>query len=227
MKIRVRSEIGCAPERRIWNAMQGVKRTVRLCHINGSQQYSGPEAGGANVQVIAERALGSTLRWFLGLSVACFALFAGAQNTLDNPNWVEEQVRPPPPYSKVNLIPIEMPLYVSLKIGVDPTTVTVGGDGIVRYVVVMTNSTGTINAAYEGIRCFTDEVKTYARVGSSGEWAMTSDPQWKPVNDNMPSRHTQAIARQGACDTRVAASVAEVLRALKQNSKSSKRNLEF
>lgn len=163
----------------------------------------------------------------LGVCMACLALCAGAQNTLENPNWVEEQVPPPPPYSKANLIPIEMPLYVSLKVGVDPSTVAVGADGIVRYVVVMLNATGTANAAYEGIRCFTDEVKTYARVGSSGEWALISDPQWKPVNDNMPSRHAQAIARQGACDTRAAPSTAEVLKALKQNKKSSKRDWGF
>ena len=169
----------------------------------------------------------SPIHWALGLCIACVVHCAGAQNTLENPNWVEEQVPPPPPYSKANLIPIEMPLYVSLKIGVDPSTVVVGGDGIVRYVVVMLNATGTANAAYEGIRCFTDEVKTYARVGSSGEWTIHTDPQWKPVNDNMPSRHAQAIARQGACDTRLAPSTADVLKALKRNTKPSKTDWGF
>lgn len=169
----------------------------------------------------------SSAYWFWGLCLASLTQYAGAQNTLENPNWVEEQVPPPPAYSKTDLIPIEMPLYVSLKIGVDPNTVAVGGDGIVRYVVVMLNATGTANAAYEGIRCFTDEVKTYARVGSSGEWTINSDPQWKPVNDNMPSRHAQAIARQGACDTRGAPTVAEVLKALKRNTKPAKRNWGF
>ncbi len=161
---------------------------------------------------------------YFGLCLVFFLHSAGAQNTLDNPNWVEEQVPPPPPYSKVDLIPIEMPLYVSLKIGVDPSTVAVGGDGIVRYVVVMKNTTGTTNAAYEGIRCLTDEVKTYARVGSSGEWSMASDPQWKAVNDNMPSRHAHAIARQGACNARFAPSTPEVLKALKQRPKSAQSN---
>lgn len=169
----------------------------------------------------------SPIPWVLGLCMACLAPYSEAQNTLENPNWVEVQVPPPPPYSKANLVPIEMPLYVSLKIGVDPSTVAVGADGIVRYVVVMLNSTGTANAAYEGIRCFTDEVKTYARMGSSGEWSMTSDPQWRPVNDNMPSRHAQAIARQGACDTRTAPGAAEVLKALKRNAKPTKRDWGF
>lgn len=169
----------------------------------------------------------SSFYWHFGLCLVFFLHPASAQNTLDNPDWVEEQVPPPPPYSKADLIPIDMPSYVSLKIGVDPSTVAVGGDGIVRYVVVMRNTTGTTNAAYEGIRCLTDEVKTYARVGSSGEWTMVSNPQWKSVNDNMPSRHAHTIARQGACNARLATSTSEVLKALKQNPKTSKSDWSF
>ena len=148
-----------------------------------------------------------------------------AQNTLDNPDWVEEEAPPPPAYSRTNLIPITMPPYVSTQIGVDPATVSTGADGVVRYVVVMTNATGTSNASFEGIRCITVEVKTYARMGSSGQWSMVSNPQWKAVNDNMPSRHAHAIARQGACDSRLAPRTAEVLKALKLNESRHKRNL--
>jgi hypothetical protein len=90
----------------------------------------------------------------------------------------------------------------------------------VRYVVVMINVTGNVNAAFEGIRCFSDEVKTYARASSSGEWRMVTDAQWKAVNDNMPSRHAQAIARQGACISRLTSNtVEETLRALRQTRK--------
>lgn len=154
-----------------------------------------------------------------------FTAVSWAQNTVDNPDWVEEQVAPPTTYSRTSLIPITMPPYVSTQIGVDPATVSTGADGIVRYVVVMTNATGTSNASFEGIRCTTDEVKTYARMGSSGQWSLVSNPQWKPVNDNMPSRHAQAIARQGACDARIAPRTADVLRALKLNENRYKPNL--
>jgi hypothetical protein len=92
-----------------------------------------------------------------------------------------------------------MPVYVSLKIGVDPATVSVGDDGVVRYVVVMRNAAGSVTAAYEGVRCTTDEVKTYARSNGMGGWTTVADPQWKSLTDNMPSRHAHAITRQGAC----------------------------
>jgi CNP1-like family len=166
-----------------------------------------------------------TLRapWALAWGMALFASAAGAQNTLDNPDWVEEKAPPPPAFSKTELIPIVMPPYVTIKVGVDPLTVRTGGDGIVRYVVVMTNATGTVNAFYEGIRCLTDEVKTYARMGSSGEWSQVADPQWKHVNDNQAFRHSHAISRQGACHARLALSAPEIVKALKEQEVAYKR----
>jgi len=144
---------------------------------------------------------------------------ANTGNGLDNPDWKEEQVAPPPVFSQDALIPLDMPNYVSLKVGVDPDTIVVGADGVVRYVIVMKNSTGSVNAVFEGIRCTSDEVKTYARWSSSGTWSATSNPQWKAVNDNMPSRHAQAFARQGGCQNRLAPAKAEILRALKAGNK--------
>ena len=112
-----------------------------------------------------------------------------------------------------------MPSYVSVKVGVDPQTLSVGADGVVRYVMVMRNSSGSVNAVYEGIRCVTDEVKTYARAGNSGQWTLVEQPQWKPVNDNMPSRHAWAFARQGGCENRLTTSKDAIIKALQQRQK--------
>lgn len=163
-------------------------------------------------------------RWAMALGLVLFACLAEAQNTLDNPDWAEEKTPPPPAFSTAQLIPIVMPPYVTTQVGIDPATVKTGSDGIVRYVVVMTNASGTVNASYEGIRCLTNEIKTYARVGSSGEWTLIADPQWKHVTDNMASRHASAISRQGACYARLAPDTADVIKALKQQQPPYKRD---
>lgn len=108
-----------------------------------------------------------------------------------------------------------MPYYVSLAIGVDPETITVGTDGVVHYVVVMRNASGSTTAAFEGIRCSTDEVKTYARFNDAGQWVALTNPAWKPINGNMPSKHAFAIARQGACDNHLSISREQTITALK------------
>jgi hypothetical protein len=146
----------------------------------------------------------------LALVGTCGFAQSGGNGT-DNPDWLEESVSLPPPFSKDHLIAIDMPVYVSLKVGVDPQTIVVGGDGVVRYVVVMANANGYTHAAYEGIRCITDEVKTYARMSASGTWSVLDNPAWKSLTDNMPSRHAQAFARQGGCQNRLATSHQEIV----------------
>ena len=113
-----------------------------------------------------------------------------------DPDWTESEVPPPPRFNKDKLVPIDMPKYVSLKFGVDPATLAITPDGIVRYVMVATNVSGSINAMYEGIRCATGEVKTYARYASNGEWSTVAEPQWRELNSNQPSKHALALARQ-------------------------------
>jgi hypothetical protein len=72
---------------------------------------------------------------------------------------------------------------------------------------------------YEGIRCATGEVKTYARFSSSGKWVPVQDPQWRGLNENAPSRHALALANQGVCESSsiAASSVAAIVKALKDS----------
>ncbi len=131
---------------------------------------------------------------------------ASAQLIDQDPDWKEVEVPAPPAFKTDRLVQLEMPRHVSMKLGVDPETLRITSDGIVRYVMVATSPNGNTNATYEGIRCLTGEVKTYARQGATGKWSPIADPQWKPLNGNQPSLHALALARQGACDGRAAAS---------------------
>lgn len=134
--------------------------------------------------------------------------------------WTEAVVPEAPLFSTVNGVMIEMPRHVSIQVTVDPNTVAIGSDGVVRYVAIMTNLSGSVNAVYEGIRCTTDEVKTYARWNSAGKWTPVAEPQWKEINGNLPSKHAFAIARQGACENRLNRnSAAETVRALRGGNK--------
>ena len=160
------------------------------------------------------------------LFAATSALAAPAGNYPAEVEWVEAAVPDAPAFKTTSGIGIDMPHHVSVKVAVDPATLAIGSDGVVRYVAYMTNLSGSVSAVYEGIRCTTDEVKTYARWSSSGQWTRTTEPVWKEINSNLPSKHAFAIARQGACENHVAQStVADIVRALQQTSKS--RNTPF
>ena len=165
---------------------------------------------------------GIRFNW-LTLGAAFWTLNAMAQTVEKNPDWKEVDVPAPPSFSKERLIPIDMPTFVTLKFGVDPATLTVTSDGVVRYVMVAGHASGASNAMYEGIRCSTGEFKTYARFSAAGEWSRVNDPQWRPLNDNNTSRHALALARLGACEGRSAAASnpAQIITTLKNPPKNS------
>lgn len=131
------------------------------------------------------------------------------------PEWKETDAPPPPAFDAKRLLPIEMPPYMSLTFGVDPATLVVTGDGVVRYVVVATGASGATNAFYEGVRCATHEAKTYARY-NSGAWQQVDSPEWKRI-DNMNSRYIKELAKQGLCRGRAPrASTGDMVRELKR-----------
>lgn len=104
---------------------------------------------------------------------------------------------------------------MTLRFGVDMRTVTITDDGVVRYVVVARNrSDGAVNAFYEGVRCKTSEMKTYARY-NSGVWQDAEQVDWKSFSD-MNSSYTSQLAFQGLCRGRAPrASVADIARQLR------------
>ena len=134
----------------------------------------------------------------LALALACAAAPALAQLTPDNPDWKELETPPPPALRTEGLIPIEI-AGATLRFGVDPASITVGTDSIVRYVVVATSSTGTVNAMYEGLRCGTGQVRVYAHHNPATGWVPARNSDWVDVSRTPNSRHSLAIARSGAC----------------------------
>jgi hypothetical protein len=155
----------------------------------------------------------------LGLMAVVGALAAGsalAQVTpAEDPDWKESEAPPPPAFDASKQIRIDMERLIELRYGVDPASITINKDGVTRYVMVITNASGTVSALYEGLRCATAEVKTYGRY-NDGQWRTNPKPEWRTLNNNPAVRHALNFARQGACSgTAPLNTVAEIVRNLK------------
>lgn len=130
----------------------------------------------------------------------------------DPADWKEIETPPPPAFDVKKLIVFEVSPHSQLVYGVDPAAIRISQkDGIVRYVLVASNASGASNVMYEGIRCTTGEFKTYARYSPDGKWTNVSDPQWRSMFDNMPSKHALRFARAGACDSAAPATSVDIL----------------
>ena len=141
----------------------------------------------------------------------------------DQSDWREDAVPAPPAYSTSQLIDLETPAGSSVKLGVDPKTITINqATGIVRYVVVA-RGPSAVNASYEGIHCATAEYRVYARQTQGNPWITNSDDAWKPMlgQSRVVVSHPSRLARDGMCvGPAVAPNVDSVVRNLRSGNRS-------
>lgn len=120
-------------------------------------------------------------------------------------DWEESKITTFPDFDVQNAIPIEVNSHSQMDWRVDPKTITLDKDSVVRYVVMAVSNTGTINAMYEGILCAQDSYKIYARsIGNINqakiEWRPIENPQWQNLRDAQAFTHERMLARNYMCD---------------------------
>ena len=163
------------------------------------------------------------MRKFLALGALALATAAvlptvgWAQLAADNPDWKESDAPPAPQFDMARLLSFDVAAASSLRFGVDPATISITPDGLVRYVVVASNSSGAMNAMYEGVRCATSEVRTYARFTTSGGWKPVVNSDWQSLAVTTLPRHSSILAKLAFCTGGRApqASVDRIVRTLK------------
>lgn len=155
----------------------------------------------------------------IGLMAASSAF---AQLLATDPDWKESEAPPPPVLNFKGLLAFEVSTVSNLTWALDPTAVTIVGDGLVRYVVLARSTSGVFNALYEVINCSKGELKTYARMvgketdAAAKKWIAVQEPRWISMYD-MPSKHALALAKQGVCTGNTAAqTVSEIETSLKK-----------
>jgi hypothetical protein len=99
----------------------------------------------------------------------------------------------------------------TLRFYIDPASLSVGTDAIVRFTVVVRGEGSASNVSYEAIRCKTRERKVYAYGRADGTWSEVRAPPWTTIsglntdgyrfvlyeNYFCPSRQIIASAREG------------------------------
>ena len=152
----------------------------------------------------------------LGLSLLLVCAGAAAQLMPEDPNWRESAVPAPPAFDLKRLIRIDSPKGSSLTYGVDPATLSVTPEGIVRYVIAATSKDGGQNIMYEGIRCSTGQHRVYARYSANTGWSPLQEGDWHSLYGSAATRHALTLSLAGVCrDRAVNRSAANIVRTLK------------
>jgi hypothetical protein len=94
---------------------------------------------------------------------------------------------------------------------IDASTLSVGSDGIVRYVLVVRTAGGATNVSFEGINCKERTWKHYATGRGDGTWVKSHATriEWRPIENKPINRHHAALSRDLFCPAGNAINTAE------------------
>jgi len=156
------------------------------------------------------------LSTFLLLSSSSRGLAQSYGSDFDEEPWVEQQSKLPLFPRSENLARISMDTLAGFDVSIDLSTVDIGADKIVRYVLVARSSRGSENITFEGLRCESRERKLYAIGKSDKTWGQVHSSSWSLYGANDRSYHHE-LAREFFCpDLKTVSSVAEALKNITQ-----------
>lgn len=143
------------------------------------------------------------LRTIAALACLGSALAASAQPAEAEPEaWREAEVRLPERIDLDSVVTFSLGTPSGMTFGIEPASLRVDADGVVRYAFVARSSSGATNVLFEGIRCQTGEVKLYASWDAGQGWTPVSGSAWQPLSFRGPTRRPMQMARGGVCSHR-------------------------
>jgi len=100
---------------------------------------------------------------------------------------------------------------------IDPLSLSVDKEGMVRYTLVVKTSGGATNISFEGIRCETRQFRLFAIGRSDGTWTRARAGEWQEIENKVVNRHHEALNRDYLCPGgSMIADAAEGIKALRR-----------
>ncbi len=95
--------------------------------------------------------------------------------------WAEVQTQLPSYPKSEDYLPFKVNAIASFDFFIDGKSISVGGDGVVRYSLIAQSAAGVLNISYEGIRCSGGQFRLYALGRSDATWSRARNSQWKDI----------------------------------------------
>ncbi len=81
------------------------------------------------------------------------------------------------------------------------SSITRGEDDVMRYSVAVVSENGARNIFYEGLRCATDEIKTYAYASKRGVFRSNIQSRWRPLANKGIRAYQEFLLQVIICDS--------------------------
>ena len=154
-------------------------------------------------------------RRLLMLGLICASQLCGPAQAQPDDSTADEKpeselVLPAAPV-KANLLPFHVSPTATLNFAIDAKSLSVTEDGIVRFTLVVTSTSGATNISHEGIRCSSFEKKLYATGHADGSWVRSKRDVWSPIRDAGSNRQHAALAKDYFCDASTVSGKADTI----------------
>jgi hypothetical protein len=134
----------------------------------------------------------SVLSLALAFGVA-FLAKADFEEDYESKKWQEMEVQLPGAPKPENLLPFDVSAASANQFFIDGSTLSVGTDGVVRYVLVVLSPQGARNVTFEGMRCEAREYRIYASGRLDGSWSKARKNEWVRIQEAYANRQHAAL----------------------------------
>lgn len=131
--------------------------------------------------------------------VLCFPAWAEDEGDEGPKQWQEVDVEFPPVPVSGNLLPLYVSAATANKFYIDGVTLSVGVDGVIRYVMVVETPGGGRNVTFEGMRCEARARRIYASGRVDGSWSKARKSEWERIQDAYANRQHAALFLEYFC----------------------------
>jgi hypothetical protein len=130
--------------------------------------------------------------------------------------WQESAFQLPAPPVTANLMEFYVGPTATQTFFIDEKSLSIAGDGVIRYTLVSKSKSGAVNVSYEGIRCATTERKQYAYGMADNTWTLARGPVWRPITELVANRQHAALVKDYFCNgTTIAGTVPDIVKRIK------------
>ena len=142
---------------------------------------------------------------------------AGFEEDYETKQWQEVEVQLPGGPNKGALQSFYVSATTDNIFAIDTSSLSVGSDGVVRYVLQIASSEGALTTSFEGMRCETREWRIYASGRRDGSWSKSRVNAWSPIRDVPNNRQHAALFSEYFCPDGIAVrTAADAVNALRR-----------
>ncbi|MBS1199050.1 MAG: hypothetical protein H6R18_2835 [Proteobacteria bacterium] len=159
-----------------------------------------------------------------GIPVEYIRMGQNFEEDYEAKTWQEIAVQLPLAPKPEKLVAVYVSAATEHHFFVDPDSISIGKDGVVRYTLAIKTSGGASNISFDGMRCETRERRSYAFGRSDGSWSRARSNEWVKIREETINRHHAALFTDFFCPGGVIAGSVKDIRYALLNQQGGKPN---